>query len=277
MRRLPSTDGVEVAVHDLGGHGWPLLLVHPTSFCAQVLAPLARLVGASFRCWAVDLRGHGLTFSPGDLPYAWGGFGEDVLAAVDGLALHRAAAFGHSSGGAALLLAEAERPGTFEALWCYEPIVWPIPEAARPRAERLAERARRRRDRFPSRGDAYQNFRSKPPFSRLSEEALRAYVDHGFADGDGGSVVLRCRPEVEAEIYLGAVEEDRFRRLAEVECPVTVACGAETDAIRPEVGHQLAAALPRGRFVVLDGLGHFGPLEDPPAVAAAVLRDLPGG
>ena len=274
MRRLPSTDGVEVAVYDFGGHGAPLLIVHPTSFAALVLEPLARTLTPSFHCWAADLRGHGHTSSPEGLRYHWSGFAEDVLAVVDGLGLDRPLAVGHSSGGASVLLAEAERPGTFGALWCYEPIVWPDPERARPRAEGLAERAGRRRDRFPSRHEAHANFVSKPPFSMLSEEALRAYVEHGFADQEDGSVALRCRREVEAEIYLRAVEGDRFSRLGEVGCPVTVACGELTDAITSELGQRLVDELPHARLVVFDGLAHFGPLEDPPRVGAAILRDL---
>jgi pimeloyl-ACP methyl ester carboxylesterase len=274
MRRLPSTDGVEVAVYDFGGSGGALLLVHPTSFLAAALAPLAAELRGHFHCWGADLRGHGLTSSPDGLAYVWSGFAEDVLAVVDGLGLNRPLAVGHSSGGAAVLLAEAERPATFQALWCYEPIVWPDPERARARAERLADGARRRRDRFPTRAEAYENFRSKPPFSMLSEEALRAYVEHGFADQEDGSVALRCRREVEAEIYLRAIEGDRFARLAEVACPVTVACGGATEAIKPDVGEQQVAALPQARLVVFDGLGHFGPLEDAPRVASCIRRDL---
>ena len=37
---------------------------------------------------------------------------------------------------------------------------------------------------------------------------------------------------------------------------------------------QIAEALPHGELVVFDHLGHFGPLEDPDAVAADVLRAL---
>lgn len=280
MHRLPSSDGVELAVHDLGGHGSPLLVVHATSFCARAYEPLAASLARRFRCWAVDLRGHGRTLSPPGLGYAWSGFAADVLAAVDGLGLGDAhdaqpvAAVGHSSGGAAVLLAEAERPGTFAALWCYEPIVWPDPERARNRAARLAEGARHRRERFPSRQEAYENFASKPPFSTMAAAALRAYVDEGFAEEPDGSVVLRCPREVEATIYLQAVEGDRFSRLGDVGCPVTIACGGRTDAIRPEVGDVLVGALPFARLRVFDELGHFGPLEDPLTVAAAVLTDL---
>ena len=38
----------------------------------------------------------------------------------------------------------------------------------------------------------------------------------------------------------------------------------------------VAGALPRGRFVSFDELGHFGPLEAPGAVAAAAARELLG-
>lgn len=273
MRRVRGSGGVGLAVHDLGGpgDGPPLLLVHGTGFCAQTLAPLAVHLGTTYRCFGLDLRGHGLSDAATD--YAWARFAEDVLAVVDGvpeLAGSPRLAFGHSAGGAAVLLAEAQRPGTFSALWCYEPIVWPDPPAARARAEWLAEGARRRRDRFASRADALANFSSKPPFNQLAPAALRAYVEHGFDD----DIVLRCRPDVEATIYLEGVEGDRFSRLGNVHRPVVVACGARTEAIGPPLAQQIADALPSGRARVLDRLGHFGPLEDPPVVAAAVLADF---
>lgn len=274
MRRLRSSDGVAVALYDLGGArtGPPLLLVHGTGFCAQVLAPLAVHLGTRYRCHAIDLRGHGLTTAPEGLDYAWTGLGDDVVAAVK--AVDPVVGVGHSAGGAALLLAEAAQPGTFSSLWCYEPIVWPDPEAARPRAEWLAEGARRRRERFASRDDAHANFRSKKPFNTLAPAVLRAYVEHGFDEHPDGSVTLRCRPDVEAAIYLRGVEGDRFSRLAEVSAPVTVACGGRTEAIDPRLGRQLVDKLPAGRLEVFDSLGHFGPLEDPQTVAAAILSSV---
>jgi pimeloyl-ACP methyl ester carboxylesterase len=280
-QRHRSSDGVEVALHDLGGrpHGVRLLFVHATGFCGPVFRPLAAVLGKRFRCWAVDLRGHGLSLTPEAVDYDWSGFADDVLAAVDGLGGGSATgrpliALGHSSGGAAVLLAEAERPGTFGSLWCYEPIVWPQPEVARDRAEWLAAGAAKRRDTFPSAEEAYENFRSKPPMSALAPDALRAYVEGGFERRPDGSVTLRCRPESEAAVYRRAVEGDRFPRLAEVACPVVVAAGGRSDAITPVRARAQVDALPAGRLRVFDDLGHFGPLEDPAAVAASVLADL---
>jgi pimeloyl-ACP methyl ester carboxylesterase len=276
MRRLRSTDGVRLAVHDLGGCGPELLLVHATGFCAQVFSRLATLVGRAYHCWAVDLRGHGLTATPDAVDFAWYGFAQDVLATVDGLSLDRPVAFGHSSGGAAVLLAAAERPKAFGSLWCYEPIVWAEPERARARAARLAEGARHRRDRFASRDEAFANFASKPPFANLAPVVLRAYVEHGFGDEPDGSVTLRCRPDAEAAIYLAAVDGDRFSRLADVTCSVVVGAGGRSDAITPERARPIVEALPDGRLARFPRLGHFGPLEDPEAVAQAVL-DGAGG
>ena len=214
-----------------------------------------------------------MTATPPSVTNAWSGLADDVLAAVHGLSLDQPAAFGHSSGGAAVLLAEAERPGTFASLWCYEPIVWPDPDQARNRAATLAEGARRRRDRFPSKEEAYANFAAKPPFSSLAPATLRAYVEHGFEDTADGAVTLRCRPDTEAAVYLEAVVGDRFSRLKEVACPVVVAAGGRSDAITPDRAQPIVEALPDGRLAVFPRLGHFGPLEDPQAVAEVVLRD----
>ncbi len=280
MRRARSSDGVQLAIHDLGGRPArpPLLLVHGTGFCAQVFARLAVQLSSAFHCWALDLRGHGLTITPEGLDFAWSGFAEDVLAAVDGLAIEGPpAAVGHSAGGAALLLAEAARPGTFSALWCYEPIVWPEPAAARERAESLADGARRRRSAFPSRDDAYANFSSKPPLNALAPACLRAYVEHGLEDDPAGGVALRCRPDVEAAVYLQGVAGNRFGRLAEVKGPVVVGCGARTEAVTPALAQRVVDALPDARLRVFNRLAHFGPLEDPQRVGEAILADLRGG
>lgn len=282
MRLLRSAGGVEVALHDLGGTGPPLLAVHATGFCAAVFRPLAAHLSSTFHCFGLDLRGHGASQPPAgrtwlDLAWDWAGFEADVAAAVDALGGGPVAAIGHSSGGAAVLMAEAARPGTFSRAWCYEPIVWPDPEAARDRAASLAAGASRRRDAFATRAEAYENFASKPPFASLDTGCLAAYVEQGFALRPGGDgVALRCPREVEAAIYLAGVEGDRFGRLGDVACPVAVACGGRPDALGAGLATAIATALPAGRVEVFDTLGHFGPLEDPATgarAASAFLRE----
>ena len=69
-------------------------------------------------------------------------------------------------GGTALLMAEIRRPGTFAALWLYEPIVSPGRDVDGPRVNLMAEAARRRRPWFPDRDAAYANSRPSPRWTR---------------------------------------------------------------------------------------------------------------
>ena len=270
MVRLPSTDGVQLAVHDLGGDGPPLLMAHATGFCAPVLAPLAALLGDRFHCWAYDARGHGETVTPAGLDWNWSSFADDALAVVDGLRLDRPHGFGHSAGGAALLDAEARRPGTFRALFCYEPIVWPeITEELKASRRPLVSGALKRRDRFPSRQDAYENFASKPPLESLDAKALRAYVECGFAP-DSEGVRLRCAPFVEAAIYRQGLAHDGFVRLHQVGCRVTIGWGERSMAMERDVPEAQVAELADARLVTFPELGHFGPLEGLASIAAAI-------
>ena len=270
MLHLPSTDGVKLAVHDLGGDGPPLLMAHATGFCGPVLGPLAALLADRFHCWAFDERGHGDTEWPPALDWKWSGFADDVLAVVDGLGLERPYGFGHSCGGAAMLDAEARRPGTFTAIWCYEPIVWPELTAELAASRRpLVAGALKRRDQFASRQEAYDNFSSKPPLESFDAPALRAYVECGFRPDKEG-VRLKCPPFVEASIYRQGLVHDGFTRLPQVGCPVTVGWGERSVAMERAVPEAQVDALPDATLVAFADLGHFGPMEGPRAIAGAI-------
>lgn len=284
---VTSPDGTGVAVHDLGGEGPDVLLAHATGFCAAVWAPLARRL-EGVRVVAVDARGHGRSQVPAGGMH-WDGTAADLLAAVDALGLDHPVGVGHSMGGASLLLAEQARPGTFAALWCYEPIVFPplLVEAAAEAAPAhdepadeadpnpLVRGALRRRDTFPSAEDALVNFASKPPLSALHPAALEAYVRHGFEHREDGSITLRCRPEVEAATYRMGSRHAAWSHLGEVRCEVVVAAGGDGGP-PAQLAPGIAGELPHGRLEVVDGLGHFGPLQDPDAAAASVLRLVDG-
>jgi pimeloyl-ACP methyl ester carboxylesterase len=264
----PSTDGVVVVVHDLGGDGPPLLLCHATGFHGRVWQPVADRLPHR-HCFAPDLRGHGDT-PPGHGDLAWDGFADDVLAVVDVLGLANVLAVGHSKGGAALLLAEQARPGTFAGLYLYEPVVFP-PSTFVGADNPLAIGAARRRATFDSFDAAYENFAGKPPLDRLDPAVLRAYVEHGFRLQADGTVTLKCRPEVEAATFAMGARHGAFERLGEVRCPVTIARGAYGDERSPaNIAAALAEALPHGRLDEHPELGHFGPLEDPAAIAACI-------
>lgn len=270
--RLASAGGVELALHDLGGDGPPVLLCHPTGFHGLVWAPVAAELAGDAHCWALDFRGHGDSTLPAGGDMDWWGAAADVRAVTDHLGVTEGGlAAGHSMGGAALLMAEMTRPGTFARLWLFEPIVFPRVEGGGPRAG-LAEAARRRRSSFPDREAAYANYAAKPPLSGIDPASLRAYVDHGFRD-EGDAVVLKCAPEVEAATFDASMTAHAFERLGEVEAEVVVAAGGDGGG-PVMMAPLLADALPHGRLERHPQLSHFGPMEDPPLVAEAIRRAL---
>jgi pimeloyl-ACP methyl ester carboxylesterase len=276
--RVASTDGVRLAVHDLGGAGPTLLVCHATGFHGRAYAPLAAELTSSFHVVAVDFRGHGHSTLPDHGDLAWRGMGDDVLAVVDALGEPSVVAFGHSMGGAAILLAELSRPGTIRAAYLYEPIVtsdaW---KAARGTENPMSDMARRRREVFASRAEALYRYASRPPLNVMRADALAAYVEHGFLDLPDGTVRLACRAETEARTF-DADDKVSVDLVAAVTSPITVGVGDRDDAGPVDLAAPTADALAHGRLVHYPLLGHFGPFEDSARIAADIVAalSLPG-
>jgi len=270
MRTVTAPDGVALAVHEHGGDGRPTLLCHATGFHGAVWEPMSAALGDGFERWAIDFRAHGASVVPPATPLPWAAIRDDLLAVVDALAVPAGEllGIGHSMGGAALLLAEQARPGTFAGLWLYEPIVPPL-GAMSQGGSSLAEGARRRRPSFASHEAALANFASKPPLNVARADALHAYVRHGLVAGEDGAAHLACRPDDEARLYEGGAGHGAYEHLGEVRCPVVVACSAEPSG-PAQFGMAAAEALPHGRVEVHAHLTHFGPLESPAELAASV-------
>ena len=273
--RVQTSDGVGIATYDLGGAGPTLLLAHATGFHGLVWLPLADHLRRRFHCLSFDLRGHGRSDKDPSGAYDWSGFALDTMAVIDDLGLGRCLAMGHSCGGAALLLSEEAEPGRFEAMYCWEPVV---PNALGPaqavRADGLAPSARRRREVFASRDDAYANYLRKPPFSTFDPATVRAYVDYGFEDLADGTIRLRCRGEDEARAYEAAANNGVWPKLALVAAPTTLACGGPGAHFGEPAISAIAARLPSVRTEVFEELDHFGPLERPAEVAASIISAL---
>ena len=268
--RVPSSDHVSIAVHEFGGQGRPLLFSHATGFHGYCYLPVADELTDRFEVFAIDHRGHGATARPDDWAVDWTRYGDDATAVVEAIAPSGGlVGFGHSMGGAALLMAAARRPDLFDVIVAFEPIVFPsdtvLPEA--PRSD-LAERSRRRRASFPSFDDALENYSSKPPMNDFDPDVLRLYVAHGFRPAPEG-VRLKCDPEHEARTFESSWSHPTWDLLPAIETPVVIV--ASGDGQGPAtVAPMVAERLPNARLVELPDADHFWPFVDPVATAALI-------
>jgi pimeloyl-ACP methyl ester carboxylesterase len=174
--------------------------------------------------------------------------------------------FGHSMGGAALVMVEIEHPGSFDALVLFEPIIFGRPFARRD--HHLARVAEKRRRRFPSRDAARENFEGKPPFDGWTAAAFEGYLEDGLVGRDG-FVELSCPPEFEAEVYRSAAAHGVAGRLADLSCPVTLVVGEDSDTYPDGWLETLAGAIPDCRVVQVTG-SHFAPMEQPTEIVEQI-------
>ncbi len=250
------------------------VFVHAVGFTGQSLAPIAARAPGGALC--LDVVGHGNAPAPADYVFTWRGAAERLLlqlrdgGPVDGPRF----GFGHSGGGSALLWCEILAPGTFDALFLYEPPLRLLrPEEFASSGPDLAESVKRRRNRFETRAQFEAYLRQRSPYRDFSDEALAAYVRSGLRHVGQGGYELACAPEFEAGIY-GSRDATLLDRLDEVAIPVVVAQGAHTHERFTAIGPALVERLRDGRLVIVPGLSHFGPLEAPETVATVFAQEM---
>lgn len=283
-----GADGQRVSAHHLGGSGEPLIVAHAAGFCGGAYAPMAAGLADRFEVWAVDLRGHGDSPAPVDGDFSWDGMARDVLTVASGLDRGPAVFFGHSLGGGAGMRAEALAPGTFSAIYVYEPAVLPALEGIGAMSIDMGRLARQRRAVFASREEAITRLGARAPYDTMSAESLRAYVTAGTHDGpppgtphralDSGVVAyrLKCTPENEACVY-EAPNKITVDQIAGVTVPVMIGIGERERGLPALAAPMVLAALPDARAESFPELGHLGPFEDPGLVAGHVARHLGRG
>lgn len=261
---------VEIAVERRPGQSGPTLaMAHATGFCRAVWDPVIdelRAGGIDGTVVSWDHRGHGESENP-PLPIDWWDTARDALTVL-ARAAPPVVGVGHSMGAAALLMAEILAPGTFAAIVAIEPIVFPPPYQPMDHHP-LVLSATRRRPSFSSREEALENFASKEVFHRWDRRALEAYVTCGLRP-DGDRWVLACPPEYEAAFFSAAPLHGAWDRLGEVMAPVHVVAGRDSDSHPAEFAEAQAARLGSGTLEIVEGSGHFLPMEQPGRVAGIV-------
>ncbi len=274
--RYVETEGARLAVWDWPGDGAPLIFAHATGFHGRCWDQIVHQFPGR-RAVAIDARGHGRSSKP-DPPYPWRLFGRDLAAVAEKLGIEGAIGVGHSMGGHSIVACAIERPATFSGMVLLDPTIFPKDYyGARRRHD--ASFIGRRRAVWQSVDEMFERFHKRPPFDLWRPEILRDYCEFGLLAEDG-HLVLACPPSIEASIYenSSAPASDLHPWLSSVEAPATVMRGGREwrmdvfDLTASPTAPDLAAELPRGRDLLLEGRSHYIPMEAPEVVVEEIRR-----
>jgi pimeloyl-ACP methyl ester carboxylesterase len=295
-RQEPSEGYIHVSegkLHylDWDGAGRQIHFLHANGFCAGTYTPFLNHLTGTFRVFASDVRGHGdSTFPQTAKIRKWDVFAEDLKAVVEGAMTPPVIGMGHSLGAVTTCMAAARYSQLFSAIVLLDPVFLAARTRWRDTLIRmlglrswlpLARGARQRKRTFADKQSALRRFAAgRGIFKSWSADFIEAYLECGLLEHDADRAILRCDPELEAQIF-ETVPLNVWQTVAQVECPILAIRGEQSDTFLPEAGRRLEQTAADARVAAIPRAGHFLPMERPEETAKIIAdfidRKLPGG
>jgi hypothetical protein len=126
---------------------------------------------------------------------------------------------------------------------------------------------------FPSRADARAAYRTKALFARWDSEAFEGYLEGGLAQVEEG-VALACRPDVEADVFVGSADTGLSGRAHELDLSVRLVISDDPGEGLVEAMRVLPGMIPNVTTSYLAGTNHLVVMEQPNLVAREVGEHL---
>ncbi len=279
---LETEDG-EIHYFEWDGDGPQTHLLHANGFCAGTYAPFVEHLCRDLHVVASDGRGHGDSRLPAPMPLRdWRIFAEDLRRLITTRMKPPVIGIGHSLGAVVTYLAAARYPDLFSAIVLIEPVflsrrylwsVWVLHRIGRPGRLPLARQARRRRSVFTSKQEALERFTAgRGMFKTWSPEFIDAYLGCALLERDDRTAVLKCDPELEAQIF-ESVPVNVWSYARRLRCPVLAVRGEHSNTFMPASARRLKRLVADIESATVPGAGHFAPMEKPDALAA-IIRDF---
>ena len=260
--------GVALQCLDTGGPGFPVLLLHGAMGRGSCWSDVMEGLAPSYRCIALDQRGHGRSDKPRE-GYSREDFVGDLECAATQLGLGRFAIIGHSTGALNAWVYAARHPELIAALVLED-------MHATPKGSAYLEEWRTWMDGWPvpfkTRKEVHAHFAALRP-------SLGAYFAKLFEEQPDG-----WRPVFQLDTIVQTLTGNEARpwwdELSQVVCPALVIKGGNSD-FPLEEARRMAEVLPKGCLRVIEGANHTVHVDQPQAyleTVRAFLREaLPGG
>lgn len=240
------------------GEGPPVVLVHGLGGTSHVWHGVMQALQQHHHVIALDLRGHGRSAGKGK--FSVEGWSKDVHKLIRHLELPAVTLVGHSLGSlVAQHLAETE-PDSVDNLVLVGGISHFEPKTA---------------DRYAERADQVE----KDGLDVIVDDWLAGAVSpqsHAMHSGMVGllrEMFLRNDPAMYAKSCRALAKAPKIRH-NDIGQPTVMITGAHDRSTPLAMSEELKRSIPVSRVKVLPHVGHWSPLEDPGAVAAAILEFL---
>ena len=276
---LDTPDG-RIHYLDWGGSGPEAHLLHANGFCAGTYAPFVRYLHKDLHVIASDARGHGASDLPGIKRLRhWNIFADDLKNLIEKTMTPPIIGMGHSLGAVTTYIAAATYPRLFSCIILIDPPIFPrwmlwliavMKSLGLAGRIPLAKKARRRRKTFQSKKEALDRFASgRGIFKSWSQEFVEAYLECGLLERDAETAVLRCDPELEAQIF-ESIPLDVWKYTEKISCPVLAIRGAQSDTFRIDAAERLKRRIADYEFASIADAGHFVPMGKPQECARVI-------
>ena len=244
--------------YDSYGEGPPVVFVHGLGGCSNVWHGVMQAMQQHHHCVAMDLRGHGR--SQGRGKFSIEGWARDVQKLIHHLELPAVTLVGHSLGTLVAQHLAQSSPDTCDQLVLVGAISYfqpPTADAYRERADLVES------DGLDALVDAWLEGAVSP----------QSHAVHAGAIGLLREMFLRNDPQSYAKSCRALAKAPKIRR-DEIGQPTLIVTGAHDRSTPLAMAEELKSSIPVSRVKVLPDVGHWSPVEQPGAIAAAILEFL---
>jgi non-heme chloroperoxidase len=238
---------------DPAGH--PVIMPHGYSDSSFSFSPIIPLLGAEYRLFALDQRGHGDSDRP-EGGYRMSDFAADVVAFMDALELPRATLVGHSMGTFVALEVALSAPQRVAGL----ALIDSAPAAGTPTLLEVDALVAPLRDPVPL--DFVREFQASTAYEPLPSD----FLDQVVAES------LKLPARVWQAAMAGLIAADNRDRLGQIQAPVLLLWGEQDGMFVRADQEALLAGLAQATLTTYPDTGHAPHWERP----AQVAQDLRG-
>lgn len=260
-----------------GGKGPLIHLAHANSYHPGTYKELIDLLTPHFEVQSVLTRPFLPKYKVEDMN-TWNQFRDDFLEVAEKQNWKDIIGLGHSLGSTITMMAAIERPELFKKLIIIEPpcidqviftLLSVLPFSAKKNLVPPSKIALKRRHKWNSREEAFEWFRGKSIYDRVSDETLKAFVTSGLKEDDFGALRLSHSKFWESKIY--CTIKNPYKLFPQLMIPSLCIRGDESDVILERNWNKWQKLQENAQFVNIPASGHLVPLEQSHLLARHII------